>query len=168
MRSEHTFTQRYTPKGFFPWTLPPPPPHPTLAVSSLCLQLLASSRGDGDKVQAELGRLQVESDCAKAEVKEVLQALEELAINYDQKSQEVEEKGLQNQLLADQLSQKMVRDCGTGKKKITAAGRTKEWSRCLKFFSVDRCVLALLVVAPLGESLTHVSLSSRSGQSDGA
>lgn len=72
-------------------------------------QLLASSRGDGDKVQAELGRLQVESDCAKAEVKEVLQALEELAINYDQKSQEVEEKGLQNQLLADQLSQKMVR-----------------------------------------------------------
>lgn len=71
-------------------------------------QLLASSRGDGDKVQAELGRLQVESDCAKAEVKEVLQALEELAINYDQKSQEVEEKGLQNQLLADQLSQKMV------------------------------------------------------------
>ncbi len=71
-------------------------------------QLLASSKGDGDKVQAELGRLQVESDCAKAEVKEVLQALEELAINYDQKSQEVEEKGLQNQLLADQLSQKMV------------------------------------------------------------
>uniref|UniRef100_A0AAQ5X5H1 Kinesin-like protein n=1 Tax=Amphiprion ocellaris TaxID=80972 RepID=A0AAQ5X5H1_AMPOC len=57
-------------------------------------ELLASSRGDGDKVQAELGRLQVESDCAKAEVKEVLQALEELAINYDQKSQEVEEKGL--------------------------------------------------------------------------
>ncbi|CAL8251957.1 unnamed protein product [Arctogadus glacialis] len=71
-------------------------------------ELLASSRGDGDKVQMELGRLQVESDCAKAEVKEVLQALEELAINYDQKSQEVEEKGLQNQLLADQLAQKMA------------------------------------------------------------
>uniref|UniRef100_A0A665UI75 Kinesin-like protein n=1 Tax=Echeneis naucrates TaxID=173247 RepID=A0A665UI75_ECHNA len=71
-------------------------------------ELLASSRGDGDKVQAELGRLQVESDCAKAEVKEVLQALEELAINYDQKSQEVEEKGVQNQLLADQLAQKMA------------------------------------------------------------
>ncbi|CAG03225.1 unnamed protein product, partial [Tetraodon nigroviridis] len=86
----------------------PPTPHPSSTSSSSCLQLLASSRGDGDKVQAELGRLQVESDCAKAEVKEVLQALEELAINYDQKSQEVEEKGLQNQLLADQLSQKMA------------------------------------------------------------
>ncbi|XP_061913677.1 kinesin family member 5Aa [Entelurus aequoreus] len=71
-------------------------------------ELLASSRGDGDKVQAELGRLQVESECAKAEVKEVLQALEELAINYDQKSQEVEDKGLQNQLLADQLAHKMA------------------------------------------------------------
>uniref|UniRef100_A0A4W5NP85 Kinesin-like protein n=1 Tax=Hucho hucho TaxID=62062 RepID=A0A4W5NP85_9TELE len=71
-------------------------------------ELLASSRGDGDKVQAELGRLQVESNCAKTEVKEVLQALEELAINYDQKSLEVEEKGLQNQLLADQLAQKMA------------------------------------------------------------
>uniref|UniRef100_A0A8C5GCS2 Kinesin-like protein n=1 Tax=Gouania willdenowi TaxID=441366 RepID=A0A8C5GCS2_GOUWI len=71
-------------------------------------ELLASSRGDGDKVQAELSRLQVESDCAKAEVKEVLQALEELAINYDHKSQEVEEKGLQNQLLANQLAQKMA------------------------------------------------------------
>uniref|UniRef100_A0A4W6BK72 Kinesin-like protein n=1 Tax=Lates calcarifer TaxID=8187 RepID=A0A4W6BK72_LATCA len=80
----------------------------SLLSTHMMIQLLASSRGDGDKVQAELGRLQVESDCAKAEVKEVLQALEELAINYDQKSQEVEEKGLQNQLLADQLSQKMV------------------------------------------------------------
>lgn len=100
-----TYTQIHTNKMFQMELLTQLP----LFLLPSCLQLLASSKGDGDKVQAELGRLQVESDCAKAEVKEVLQALEELAINYDQKSQEVEEKGLQNQLLADQLSQKMVR-----------------------------------------------------------
>lgn len=72
------------------------------------LQLLASSRGDSDKVQTELGRLQTESESAKAEVREVLQALEELAVNYDQKSQEVEEKSLHNKQLAEQLSHKMV------------------------------------------------------------
>ncbi|XP_041946791.1 kinesin heavy chain-like isoform X1 [Alosa sapidissima] len=71
-------------------------------------ELLASTRGDSEKVQSELGRLQMESDGAKAEVKEVLQALEELAVNYDQKSQEVEEKSLQNKLLAEELSQKMA------------------------------------------------------------
>uniref|UniRef100_A0A7N6ARV5 Kinesin-like protein n=1 Tax=Anabas testudineus TaxID=64144 RepID=A0A7N6ARV5_ANATE len=71
-------------------------------------QLLASSRGDSEKVQSELGRLQTENESAKAEVKEVLQALEELAINYDQKSLEVEEKSMQNKLLAEELSKKMA------------------------------------------------------------
>uniref|UniRef100_A0A6Q2YWD0 Kinesin-like protein n=1 Tax=Esox lucius TaxID=8010 RepID=A0A6Q2YWD0_ESOLU len=71
-------------------------------------ELLASSRGDSDKVSSELGRLQMESNVAKAEVKEVLQALEELAVNYDQKSQEVEDKTLQNKLLAEELAKKMA------------------------------------------------------------
>uniref|UniRef100_A0AAX7SYR2 Kinesin-like protein n=1 Tax=Astatotilapia calliptera TaxID=8154 RepID=A0AAX7SYR2_ASTCA len=70
--------------------------------------LLASSRGDSEKVQSELGRLQAENESAKAEVKEVLQALEELAVNYDQKSLEVEEKSMQNKLLAEELSKKMA------------------------------------------------------------
>lgn len=76
--------------------------------ASLYLQLLASSRGDSEKVQYELGKLQTENESAKAEVKEVLQALEELALNYDQKSQEVEEKSVQNKLLAEELAKKMV------------------------------------------------------------
>uniref|UniRef100_A0AAQ5ZBP7 Kinesin-like protein n=1 Tax=Amphiprion ocellaris TaxID=80972 RepID=A0AAQ5ZBP7_AMPOC len=71
-------------------------------------ELLASSRGDSEKVQSELGRLQTENESAKAEVKEVLQALEELAVNYDQKSLEVEEKSMQNKLLAEELSKKMA------------------------------------------------------------
>ncbi|XP_026545272.1 kinesin-1 heavy chain-like [Notechis scutatus] len=71
-------------------------------------ELLASTRWDQDNMQAELNRLQAENDASKEEVKEVLQALEELAVNYDQKSQEVEAKIKEHELLSDELNQKSV------------------------------------------------------------
>ncbi|XP_069762451.1 kinesin heavy chain [Narcine bancroftii] len=71
-------------------------------------ELLASARADNTKIQEELGRLQTENDSAKEEVKEVLQALEELAINFDQKTLEVEEMTKQNGLLANELTNKMA------------------------------------------------------------
>ncbi|CAL8339117.1 unnamed protein product [Lota lota] len=72
-------------------------------------ELLASSRGASEKVQSELSRLQRDNASAKTEVKEVLEALEELALNYDQRSLEAEEKSHKNKLLADELAKKMTR-----------------------------------------------------------
>ncbi|XDV30552.1 hypothetical protein PO909_033458 [Leuciscus waleckii] len=69
-------------------------------------ELMASTRRDYEKIQEDLSRLQHENEAAKGEVKEVLQALEELAVNYDQKSHEVEERGKTNQQISEELVQK--------------------------------------------------------------
>ena len=71
-------------------------------------ELITNARKDNDLLQQEVGRISADNDSAKDEVKEVLQALEELAMNYDQKSQEVDTKNKENETLNDELSQKLV------------------------------------------------------------
>lgn len=71
--------------------------------------LISASRRDYDSLQAEMNRIQGDNESAKDEVKEVLQALEELAMNYDQKSQEVDNKNKENESLSEELSNKLVR-----------------------------------------------------------
>ena len=78
-----------------------------------------SSRRDHENMQAELNRLQAENEASKEEVKEVLQALEELAVNYDQKSQEVEDKTKEFEAISEELSQKSVR---CGKREMSVGG----------------------------------------------
>ena len=69
---------------------------------------LKATQVDSEKLQSQISSMQSESETSKTEVKEVLQALEELAVNYDQKLQEVETKTKENERLSDEVSQKQV------------------------------------------------------------
>ena len=100
-------------------------------------ELLSAQRRDFETLQNDLARKEGEIEAAKDEVKEVLQvrkqlttaflsfvfflfycvfylcvwinqALEELAMNYDQKSQEVDTKTKENDQLSDDLQKKLV------------------------------------------------------------
>merc|ERR1719309_1381213 len=68
-------------------------------------ELITATRRDYENLTKEMGKIQAENESAKEEVKEVLQALEELAVNYDQKSQEAETKSREYNTISDELSQ---------------------------------------------------------------
>merc|ERR1712223_1186744 len=68
-------------------------------------ELISTTRRDYESLTKEMSKIQGENESAKEEVKEVLQALEELAVNYDQKSQDAETKSREYNTVSDELSQ---------------------------------------------------------------
>lgn len=80
---------------------------PEVAFKSLLLkktpvlqeELIRQIKTDYENAQAELTRIQTENEASKEESKEVLTALEELAMNYDMKTQEADQKARENEQL---------------------------------------------------------------------
>jgi len=71
-------------------------------------ELITAAQRERDQAQAESQRQQSLSDASMSEVKEVLQALEELALNYEQKTQEVLAKDRDNETLTEELTRRKV------------------------------------------------------------
>jgi len=69
---------------------------------------IGASQRERDLAQAEAERQQSLSEASMNEVKEVLQALEELALSYEQKTQEVLAKDKDNEALTEELTRKTV------------------------------------------------------------
>lgn len=70
--------------------------------------LISQLKRENDDLQSRISKLEVENENQKDEVKEVLKALEELAMNFDQKQQEAEIKSKENESLAQELDKKLV------------------------------------------------------------
>ncbi|XP_022079909.1 kinesin heavy chain-like isoform X2 [Acanthaster planci] len=70
-------------------------------------ELLSSIRRECEYLQSQMTRLDTENIAAKEEAKEVLQALEEMAVNYDEKSKELEDKARANESLTEELGEKL-------------------------------------------------------------
>nr|CAB3259108.1 kinesin heavy chain isoform 5C [Phallusia mammillata] len=69
-------------------------------------EVITQTRADYESVQEEMTRLQSENEAAKEEVQDVLQALEELALNYDRKVQIADDKTKELNQVCEELTEK--------------------------------------------------------------
>lgn len=72
------------------------------------MQVFNSTQREYEQLQQEMHNISQENEMSKKEVQEVLQALEELAVNFDRKNQEVDMKTKENETLINELSLKEV------------------------------------------------------------
>merc|ERR1711936_1087493 len=104
-------------------------------------ELISATRRDYENLTKEMGKMQAENESAKEEVKEVLQALEELAVNYDQKSQEAETKSREYNTISDELSQQQSKlnsaQSELGSIKESQANQRKRTSEMLRSLLTD-------------------------------
>jgi len=104
-------------------------------------ELISATRRDYENLTKEMGKMQAENESAKEEVKEVLQALEELAVNYDQKSQEAETKSREYNTVSDELSQQQSKlnsaSSELGSIKECQANQRKRTSEMLRSLLTD-------------------------------
>jgi predicted RNase H-like nuclease (RuvC/YqgF family) len=70
-------------------------------------ELISALRRESDDLQQRIQSLEADNESQKDEVKEVLKALEELAMNFDQKQQEAELKSRENETLTLELDKKL-------------------------------------------------------------
>lgn len=70
--------------------------------------LVVQNKTDSDDHTATMDRLTLENEQAKAEVNEVLNALEELAVNYDQKAHALDNSNVEVEKLANDLQSKQT------------------------------------------------------------
>lgn len=70
-------------------------------------ELITQLRKENDDLQMRISALETDNESQKEEVKEVLKALEELAMNFDQKQQEAEIKSKENETLTVELDKKL-------------------------------------------------------------
>merc|ERR1711962_950588 len=104
-------------------------------------ELISTTRKDYENLTKEMSKIQGENDSAKDEVKDVLQALEELAVNYDQKSQEAETKSREYNTVSDELSQQQSKlnsvQSELGSIKESQANQRKRMTEMLRSLLTD-------------------------------